>query len=95
MLRRQLIQLFLQQNILRVHVGVNQTELGLIRGVLERSTDDLEHRCDTGTSCDHAEGTRECRCVGKLALGSFDTDFVTNFEEGDVFGNVALLVGLI
>ena len=95
MLRGKLIQFLFQQDVLGVDVGVNQAELSLVRRVLEGCTDDLEHGCNSGTTCDHTEGTRKGRCVGELTLGTLDADVVADFEEGDVFGNVTLLVCLL
>jgi hypothetical protein len=50
----QLIELFLKENILVINVSIDETQPGGILGVLEGSTDDLEHGRDTGASGDHA-----------------------------------------
>jgi len=56
--RSQLIQFSFEQDILRVYVGIDEANLGLVRGVLENSTNDLEHGSDSGASSDHTELTR-------------------------------------
>ena len=78
-----------------VDISVNQTQFRRIRGILERSSDNLKHRCDTGSSGDHAEFTREGRGVGELTLWTLDANLVTDFQEGDVPRDVTLLISLI
>ena len=54
----QLVQFSLEQDILRVDVGVDKADLGFVLGVLESGTDDLEHGGDSGSASDHSELTR-------------------------------------
>ena len=90
----QLIQFSLEQDILWVNVCVDEAELGLIRRVLEGGTDDLEHGSDSGSPGDHSKLTRQVRGIDEFALGASDLDLVSNFEEGDMTRDVALLIGL-
>ena len=46
-------------NIILLDVGVDERDLGLVRGVLQRRLDDLVHRSDTGASGDHQQVGRE------------------------------------
>ena len=92
--RRQLVQLLLQQDIFKVNVRVDQTELRAVLGVLEGGADDLEHGRYAGSACDHAEGSRERGGVGELTFGTFDADGLADGEKGDVFGDVSLWVCL-
>lgn len=88
------IQFSLEQDILRINVGVNEGNLGLVRRVLEGSTDDLEHGSDSGSSSDHSKFTRQIRGIDKFTLGTFDPEFVPDFEERYMAGDVTLLIGL-
>ena len=88
------IQLSLEQNILRINVRVDEGDFCLVRGVLESSTDDLEHGSDSGSTSDHPELTRQVRGIDEFTLGSFDLGLVSNLEEGHMARDVALLVGL-
>jgi len=90
----QLIQFSLEQDILWINVGVNEGDLCLVRRVLESSTDDLEHGSDPGSSSDHSKLTRQVRGIDKFTLGAFDLEFVPNFEERYMAGDVTLLIGL-
>jgi hypothetical protein len=40
-------------NVVLVDIGVNESKLSLVLGVLNRSLDDLVHRSDSGTTSDH------------------------------------------
>ena len=90
----QFIQFSLEQDILGVNVGVDEANLGLVRRVLESSTDDLEHGSDSGSSGDHAKLARQVRGIDKFTLGTFDLELVPNVEEGYMAGDVTLLIGL-
>lgn len=52
---RKLIQFGAQQDILDVHVGIYECELGTVQRVLQGCTDDLEHGRNSGSSSDHAQ----------------------------------------
>jgi hypothetical protein len=90
----QLIELFLEENILVVNVSINETQPGGILGVLKGSADDLQHGCDTGASGDHANFTWECWRIVELTLWTFNANVVANLEERNIAGDVALLVRL-
>lgn len=90
----QLIQFGLEQDVRWIDVGIDETNFGLIRRVFESSADNLEHGCDTGSSSDHSELTRQIRGIDEFTLGAFDPEFVTNTEEGHMAGDVSFFVGL-
>jgi len=92
--KSQRIQLSLEQDILRVHIGVDEANLGLVRGVLENSTDDLEHGSDSGPSSNHSELTRQVWGIDEFTLGPSDLDLVPNLEEGYIARDVTFLIGL-
>lgn len=91
---RQLIQFSLEQDILRVDISVDEADLGLILGVFESSTDDLEHRGDSGSTSDHPELARQARGIYEFTLGALDPELVSNLEEGHVARDVTFLIGL-
>lgn len=93
-LLRELVELLLQQDVLVVDVRVDEAQLRQVERVFERGADDLEHGGDAGAAGDHAELAGEGGVVGELAFGPFDADFVADFEERDVAGDVTLFVGL-
>ena len=90
----QLIQFSFEQDIFWIDVGINKADLGLVRRVLESSTDDLEHGSDSGSSSNHSKFTRQVRGIHEFTLGASDLEFVPNFEEGYMTGDVTLLIGL-
>lgn len=94
MLLCKLIKLSAKQDIVHVHIGIDKTKLRAIERVLQCGTDDLEHWGDTRSTGDHANFLRESSVILELALGTTDTDFVTNFYQGKVARDIALLVGL-
>lgn len=52
----QLVELLLQQDVLKVDVGVDEIDfLGGVLGVVQDVRDDLVHGCDAGSACEHAE----------------------------------------
>jgi hypothetical protein len=93
-LRGKLVKFLLQEDILMVNVGKDQAKLGAIRRVLESSTDDLKHGCNTSATSDHTKFTGKGRAIGELALGTLNTNIVTDLEKAEVARNVALLVAL-
>lgn len=93
--RDQVIELDAEQDIVLVHVGVDECELGGVAGVEERVACDLEHGCNTGTACDHAKLGCQSRLEGELTLGALDTDFVVDLEQGQVARDVSFLVRLL
>jgi len=90
----EVVEFLFEKNVIHVYVSINERELCGVGGVLERSSDDLEHGGYSGTACNHANVTREGRGVLEEALGTTDPDVVANFEDGDIAGDVALFVGL-
>jgi hypothetical protein len=90
----QLIQLGFEQNILWVDIRIDEVDFGFVRGVLKSSTDDLEHGGDSGSTSNHSELTSQIWGVDEFSLGAFDSEFVSNLEEGYMAGDVTLLIGL-
>jgi hypothetical protein len=66
----------------------------MIGRVLEGSTDDLNHRRDTGTTGNQAKVTDEVGSIEKIALRSFDTKSVTYLEVSDVARDIAFFICL-
>ena len=90
----QVIEFFLEEDILIVDIGINEAQLGGILGVLEGSADDLKHGCDTRPTSNHADFTSQCRGVVELAFRALNANVVADFEEGNVAGDIAFLVRL-
>ena len=90
----QVIQFLLEQYILHVDIGVDQTELGFILGIFEDSPNDLKHWSYSRATRDHAKLSGETRGIYELALGTFDADLVADFKEANVLGDVPGLVRL-
>jgi hypothetical protein len=90
----EIVQLLLEQNVLDIHVGVDQVQPCLVRGIFEHGADDLQHGRYSGSARNHAQFATELGGVLELASGSFDLDFVAYLQEADVFRDVAELVGL-
>ena len=93
-LARELIELLLEEDVVMVHVGVDERELGTVQWVLKGRADDLEHRCDAGSASNHTNFAREGRVVLELALRTLNSNLVADFEKGDVSRDVTLLVCL-
>lgn len=91
---QQLLEVILEENIFLVDVGVDEANGGRVKGVPECGADDLDHRGDAGSACNHANVVGKARGVLEIALGALDTDLVTNLEKGNVARDVAFLVGL-
>lgn len=91
----QLVELLLQQDILKVDVSVDEIDFfGGVLGVVQDVRDDLVHGCDAGSACEHAEFGNPAWGVLELSLGSANADFLADLELSDVFGDVALFVAL-
>lgn len=90
----QLIQVLLQQNVLRVNVCKDQIHLSIVIWVPQDRLDDLQHRSNPGATGDHAECADKVGAVVKLALGPLNADGLADFEACDIFGYVAGGVGL-
>ena len=88
------VELFFEEDVVQVDVGVDKGEHRVVGRVLERGPDDLEHGRDAGAAGNHANVAREGGGVHKVALGAAHLDLVANVEQGDVAGDVALVVGL-
>jgi len=92
----QLIQVFLQQNILLINIRENQINLRLIasRSAPDNSADDLQHGCNTSSSSNHTKVTNHVGCVDHCALWTLDFDCLADDERCHVFGDVTGGVGL-
>lgn len=88
-LLRQLIQLFAENDVVWIHVGVNEGDLCLVFWILEDRTDDLETWCDSRSACNHAKGTDETGSVVHLAFGTLDFDRLMNLHLPEVFRDEA------
>jgi len=92
----ELVQVLLQKNILLVHVGEDEVNLGLVAGrsASEDSLDDLQHRGDTSATSDHTEVPNHVGSVDHGTLGALDLHLVADVEScqvtADVAGRVAL-----
>lgn len=89
-----LFEVVLEEDILFVDVGVYESDGGLVKGIAEGSTDDLDHGGDAGAACDHADVVGDAWRVLEVALGTLDANLVAEFELGKVTGDVAFLIGL-
>lgn len=95
----ELLQFFLQQDILGVDVGKDQVHLGgvittVAGAVADDGLDDLQHGGDTGSSGDHTNVTAHVRGVHHGTLGAAHLHVVADLQGGQVLGNVTLRVGL-
>lgn len=54
----------------------------------------MEHWGDASATSNHANFTRQRGGIVELTSGTFNANLVTNFEEGNIAGDIALLVGL-
>lgn len=90
----EVVELFFEENVVHVDVGIDEGEFCPVCGVFEGSPDDLEHGGDASTAGDHANVTGEGRGVLEGALWAANLDLVAYFEQGDVAGDVALFVRL-
>lgn len=88
----ELLEIVSQEDILLVDIGVNEADGGLVQGIFESSTDDLDHGGDASTTGKHADVVRETGEIVEVALGALDTDGVTDFESGNVTGDVSLFI---
>jgi len=92
----ELVQVLLQENVLLVHVGEDEVNLGLVAGgsASEDSLDDLQHRGDTSTTSDHTEVPNHVGSVDHSALGALDLHLVADVEGCQVTADVASRVAL-
>lgn len=93
----QLVQLVLQQDVLRVDVGEDQVHLGgvvaAVTGtVADDGLDDLQHGSDTRATSDHTNVSAHVGSVDHGALRSADLHGLSNLQAGQVLGDVALRV---
>jgi len=90
----ELFEIIPEKDIFLVNVGVDEGDSSTVEWVSESGTNDLDHRRNTSTSGDHAKVANEVGRVVEVAFGTLDTNTVTKFQEGNMLGDVALLVGL-
>lgn len=88
------VQLLLEQNVVVVHVGVDEVNLGVVGGIGGNVSQNLVHGGDAGSSTNHAEGLDQAVVVDKVALGAPHLHSVTNGQLRHVLGDVSLGVGL-
>jgi hypothetical protein len=89
----QLIQILLQQNVFLVDVGKDEINLRPVLGVLGDGTDDLKHGGNPGAAGNHTKVAHHVRGVLELPLWPADLDGLSDFEGGNVLGDVASGVG--
>lgn len=86
------IELILKKNILKVDIGVDEAELRLVFGVLQGSTDDLQHGRNAGTARNHTDLARQRGGVLESTLRATNADLIANLKKRDVARNVALFI---
>jgi len=95
-LASELVQVLSQKDVLLVHVGENEVNLGLVAGrsASEDSLGDLQHRGDTSATSDHTKVPDHVGSVDHGTLGALDLHLVADVEScqvtADVSGRVAL-----
>lgn len=77
-----------------INIGVDQGNCGTIGKVPKRSTNDLDHRSNAGTSRNQAKVTDEVGGIEEIALWSLDTKIATNLQVSDVTRDIAFFIGL-
>lgn len=90
------VKVLSQENVLGRHVGKDQVDLSLVAvgAATNNSTDDLEHRGDSGAASNHAEVTDHVGCVDEGTLGPTDANDLANHQGSHVLGDVTLGIGL-
>lgn len=90
-LRGQVVQLLLAQDILRVDVCEDEIDLGPVPGgaAADDGLCDLQHGSDASAAGDHAETLDQVGLVGHGALGAPDLELVANLHLGQVLADVA------
>jgi hypothetical protein len=92
----ELLKVLSQENVLLVHVGEDEVNLGLVAGrsASKDSLGDLQHRGDTSATSDHTEVPDHVGSVDHSTLGALDLHLVADVEgcqvTADVAGRVAL-----
>ena len=90
-LRRQAVEILAQQDILLIHIRVDQIHLGAIPAVPapQDRLDDLQHRRDACAARDHPDVPAHVRRVDHGALGALDAHRVADPERVDVLRDAA------
>lgn len=85
------VEFVLEQNILGVHVGKDEINLGLVtsRTSTHNGLGNLQHGSDTSTAGNHTKVSNHVGSVYHGALGPSDLHLVANLEVRNVLGNVA------
>ena len=91
---RKLFEVVLEENVLFVNVGVNESNLGVVEGVFENRPNDLHHRGDTGATSNHSKVVDHVGCILEGALGPLYTQLVADLKVGNVTRDVTLLISL-
>lgn len=93
---RDLIDVILQQNVVGVDVGKDQVDLGFVasRATSLDGSDDLKHRSDTRSTCNHPNVLAHVWCVDHGAFWSTEFHRVPFFQSVHMGGDIALRVGL-
>ena len=86
------VKLFLEKDVLKVDVGVNETEFCRVLRIFECGTDDLKHWGYSGTAGNHAKLAREGRVVFELTFGTLDANLITDFKQADMARDVAFFI---
>jgi len=73
----ELFEVLSKKNVLLIDVSVNESDFGMIFGVLEAGMNDLHHRSDTCATRNHGDVLDEIWGVQEAAFGTFDTNDLT------------------
>lgn len=95
----QLLELLVEEDILGVHVGEDQVDLGdvvaAVAGtVANDGPDDLQHGSDARTAGDHSDVTAHVGGVNHGTLGAAHLQGLAELQGRQVLGDVTLGVGL-
>lgn len=90
----QIVQLLLQKNVFLSHVTEDQSNLGLIFGVLEDLTGKLVHRGDTSATGDQADVVVLVGLPGVLDNGALEGEALVDVHRVDVLRHGTAGVGL-
>jgi len=90
----ELVELGLEEDILRVNIRVDERDGGLVKGIFEGRLHNLVHWSKAGAASNHADVADEIRGVGELTFGSLDTNVVPYLEQGHMAGNDSFFVCL-
>lgn len=91
----QTIEILLEQNIIRIHIGEDKVHLCPVAGLASPANglDDLKHGRDTRSTRNHTNMSAHVGRIHHCALGSLDAHCLTDHEGRHVLADVAGGVG--